>query len=94
MITCDIFLYQRDLNNKNQKIYKPEGVSNIVLLWRWRYGFSHYTTGRVLKFANCAKFKIEVRDRPLARTGPHSRTILLTPVGTHKLDWKCLIYRQ
>ncbi len=42
--------------------------------WRWRYGFSHYTTGRVLKFAGYAKFKIEVRDRTLARTGPHSVT--------------------
>ena len=49
--------------------------------WRWRYGFSHYTTGRVLKFAGYAKFKIEVRDRTLARTGPHSGLILLSSSG-------------
>ncbi|ALB29508.1 hypothetical protein JP39_09160 [Companilactobacillus heilongjiangensis] len=31
-----------------------------------------------MKFANCAKFKIEVRDRTLARLGPHSGLILLS----------------
>jgi len=44
-------------------------------LWRWSWGFSPYSTGRVLRFANCAKLKIEVRDRTLARTGPHSDCI-------------------
>ena len=34
--------------------------------------FRSYSTGRILKLANCARFKIEGRDRTLARAGPQS----------------------
>ncbi len=40
---------------------------------KWRYGFSHYTTGRVGDFPNCGKASTEVRDRTVARTVPRSR---------------------
>ena len=37
--------------------------------------FQSYITGRLLKFANSAKFKSEGRDRPLARAGPTANSI-------------------
>ena len=40
---------------------------------KWRYGFSHYTTGRVGDFPVSGKSSTEVRDRLLARTVPRSR---------------------
>jgi len=40
---------------------------------KWRYGFSHYTTGRVGALPVCGKASTEVRDRTLARTVPRSR---------------------
>ena len=40
---------------------------------KWRYGFSHYTTGRVGDFPVCGKASTEVRDRTSARTVPRSR---------------------
>ena len=40
---------------------------------KWRYGFSHYTTGRVEDLPFFGKASTEVRDRPLARTVPCSR---------------------
>ncbi len=41
-------------------------------------GLYYYTTGRVLKFAYFAKFKIEIGDRTSAPIGPHSANISCT----------------
>jgi len=49
---------------------------SINPLWVWRYGFSHYTTGRVWILAVCASIQTEVRDRTMALAGPHSRLML------------------
>ncbi len=40
---------------------------------KWRYGFSHYTTGRVGDFSVFEKASTEARGRTLARTVPRSR---------------------
>ena len=37
--------------------------------------FRPYITGRILKLANYARFKIEGRDRTLARAGPTAGSI-------------------
>jgi len=50
--------------------------------WRWRYGFSHYTTGRLLRRA--LRLKSEIRDRTMARIGPHSRLPSLEISGGSK----------
>jgi len=39
------------------------------------------TLGRLLRLAGFARLKIEARDRPPARTGPHSRLQSLSPGG-------------
>ena len=65
----------KDLVKSNEADSKKEseGMRNIYQLWVWRYGFSHYTTGRVWRLAVFARLQTEVRDRTVARTGPHSR---------------------
>jgi len=55
----------------NQKP-EPPAVSNVVQPWRWRYGFSRYTTGRAWRLAGSARLQVEGRDRTVARTGPNS----------------------
>ena len=40
---------------------------------KWRYGFSHYTTGRVGDLPNFGKASTEDRDRTVARAVPRSR---------------------
>ncbi|CAJ1200516.1 hypothetical protein CPR19088_GLDEOEPO_00797 [Companilactobacillus paralimentarius] len=52
--------------------YLEELNTALKVSYRSRYSFSYYTTGRVLKFAYFAKFKIEIGDRSLAPIGPHS----------------------
>ena len=40
--------------------------------WRWRYGFSHYTTGRLWRLAELWQ-GFKARHETLARVGPHGR---------------------
>jgi len=40
---------------------------------KWRYGFSHYTIGRVGDLPFFGKASTEVRDRTVARAIPRSR---------------------
>jgi len=48
-------------------------AESIYLQRKWRYGFSHYTTGRVGDFSAFEKASTEIRDRSLARIVPRSR---------------------
>jgi len=62
-------------------LYKDKLVGraeHIHLQQKWRYGFSHYTTGRVGDFPVCGKASTEVRDRTVARTVPRSRMNMLS----------------
>ncbi|ALB28375.1 hypothetical protein JP39_02670 [Companilactobacillus heilongjiangensis] len=52
-------------------------AEHIHLQRKWRYGFSHYTTGRVGDFPYFGKASTEVRDRTVARTVPRSRMNML-----------------
>ena len=53
------------------------------------YGFSHYSTGRLLRRG--FRLKSEARDRTLARTGPHSRLLhpSLPETASAKIVHKC-----
>ncbi len=54
---------------KNKLVGRDE---RILMQRKWRYGFSHYTTGRVGDLPVCGKASTEVRDRSLARAVPRS----------------------